>query len=97
MRAQKRGIWRSDDELSYLFRKLTADCVTAVILEQFATVACDGTCSETFYFNRLTLLNIPRFEPSVILMASITKHNDLINRELQGGGFVCVSFQFNTR
>jgi len=76
------------------------DCVTTVILEQFAAVACDGTRSERFYFNRQTLLNIPRCEPYVILMASITKRNDLINRELQGGGSVCVCvcvcFLFNT-
>lgn len=90
MRAQKHSIWWSGDELSNLKRKLTVGCVTTVILKQFAAVACDGTRSERFYFNRQTLLNIPRCEPSVILMASITTRNDLINRELQGGGSVCV-------
>jgi hypothetical protein len=90
MRAEKHCIWWSDDGLSNVFRKLTVGCVTAVILKQFATAACDGPCSETFYSNPLTLLNISRFEPSVFLMASVTKRNDLINGELRGGGFVCV-------
>jgi hypothetical protein len=97
MGAKKCSIWWSNDDLSNLLRKITADCVISVILKHFATVACDGTYSETFHFNRLTLLNIPRFEPSVILMASLTKRNRLINRELQGGGFVSVCFHFNAR